>query len=50
MHGCAKAPRRRVQKSVAKGVVALARELAVDLWRLNTGRCSLAELGLVAAA
>lgn len=33
-----------------KGVVALARELAVDLWRLNTGRCSLAELGLVAAA
>jgi|APTNR8051073442_1049403.scaffolds.fasta_scaffold21217_1 transposase len=33
-----------------KGVVALARELAVDLWRLNTGRCSLAELGLIAAA
>jgi transposase len=33
-----------------KGVVALARELAVDLWRLNTGRSSLAELGLIAAA
>ena len=33
-----------------KGVVALARELAVDLWRLNTGRCTLADLGLVAAA
>jgi transposase len=29
-----------------KLIVALARELAVDLWRLNTGRCTLADLGL----
>jgi len=33
-----------------KLVVALARELAVDLWRLNTGRCTLADLGLEPAA
>jgi len=32
-----------------KMVVALARELAVDLWRLNTGRCTLADLGWTAA-
>lgn len=32
-----------------KIAVALARELAVDLWRLNTGRCTLADLGLIAA-
>lgn len=32
-----------------KIAVALARELAVDLWRLNTGRTTLAELGLIAA-
>lgn len=30
-----------------KTVVALARQLAVDLWRWRTGRCSLAELGLM---
>jgi transposase len=33
-----------------KLVVALARELAVDLWRLHTGRCTLEELGWVPAA
>ncbi len=33
-----------------KIVVALARELAVDLWRLNTGRATLASLGFTAAA
>jgi len=32
-----------------KIAVALARELAVDLWRLNTGRSSLEALGLIAA-
>ena len=32
-----------------KTVVALARQLAVDLWRWRTGRCTLAELGWVAA-
>jgi transposase len=32
-----------------KITVALARELAVDLWRLNTGRATLADLGLIAA-
>ena len=31
-------------------VVALARGLVVDLWRLNTGRCTLPDLGLVPAA
>lgn len=33
-----------------KTVVALARQLAVDLWRWRTGRASLAELGLVVPA
>ena len=33
-----------------KTVVALARQLAVDLWRWRTGRCSLADLGLVLPA
>ncbi len=33
-----------------KMAVALARQLAVDLWRLNTGRCTLEELGFEAAA
>lgn len=32
-----------------KTVVALARQLAVDLWRWRTGRCTMAELGWVAA-
>ena len=32
-----------------KIAVALARELAVDLWRLNTGRATLADLGFTAA-
>lgn len=32
-----------------KTVIALARQLAVDLWRWRTGRCTLAELGWVAA-
>jgi transposase len=32
-----------------KIAVALARELAVDLWRLNTGRATLADLGFIAA-
>lgn len=32
-----------------KIAVALARELAVDLWRLNTGRSTLESLGLIAA-
>jgi len=31
-----------------KTVVALARQLAVDLWRVRTGRCSWAQLGLFA--
>jgi hypothetical protein len=30
-----------------KTVVALARQLAVDLWRWRTGRATLAELGLL---
>ncbi len=29
-----------------KAIVAVARQLAVDLWRLNTGRCNAAQLGL----
>ena len=33
-----------------KLVVGLSRQLAVDLWRLNTGRSTLEQLGLVAAA
>jgi transposase len=32
-----------------KTVVALARQLAIDLWRWRTGRCTLEELGWVAA-
>jgi transposase len=32
-----------------KAVIALARQLAIDLWRWRTGRCTLAELGWVAA-
>jgi transposase len=36
--------------SKKKLIVALARELAVDLWRLNTGRATLADLGFTAAA
>jgi transposase len=31
-----------------KAIVAVARHLAVDLWRLHTGRCSAAHLGLSA--
>jgi hypothetical protein len=33
-----------------KTVVALARQLAVDLWRWRTGRATLAELGLLVPA
>jgi hypothetical protein len=33
-----------------KTVVALVRQLAVDLWRWRTGRCSLADLGLLVPA
>lgn len=32
-----------------KTVIALARQLAIDLWRWRTGRCSLEDLGWVAA-
>jgi hypothetical protein len=32
-----------------KVVVALARQLAIDLWRWRTGRCTLADLGWIAA-
>jgi len=32
-----------------KTVVALARQLAIDLWRWRTGRCTMAQLGWVAA-
>jgi transposase len=32
-----------------KTVIALARQLAIDLWRWRTGRCTMAELGWVAA-
>jgi hypothetical protein len=32
-----------------KTVVALARQLAVDLWRWRTGRATMEELGWVAA-
>jgi transposase len=32
-----------------KTVVALARQLAIDLWRWRTGRCGLADLGWIAA-
>lgn len=40
----------RLSDSVAqrkKVVVALARQLAIDLWRWRTGRCTLADLGLI---
>ena len=30
-------------------VVALARQLAIDLWRWRTGRCTMADLGWIAA-
>ena len=33
-----------------KAIVAVARRLGVDLWRLHTGRASAAELGLIAPA
>jgi hypothetical protein len=29
-----------------KAIVAVARRLAVDLWRLHTGRCTTEQLGL----
>ncbi len=29
-----------------KAIVAVARRLAVDLWRVHTGRCTAARLGL----
>jgi hypothetical protein len=32
-----------------KTVIALARQLAVDLWRWRTGRCTMTDLGWVAA-
>ena len=32
-----------------KTVIALARQLAIDLWRWRTGRCTLADLGWIAA-
>jgi len=32
-----------------KAIVAMARQMAVDLWRWRTGRCTLAELGWLAA-
>ena len=44
--------KRRLQEGTAirkKVVVALARQLAIDLWRWRTGRCTLADLGWVAA-
>ncbi|MFZ2278271.1 MAG: transposase [Prosthecobacter sp.] len=39
----------RAPANKKKIAVALARELAVDLWRLNTGRSTLEALGLIAA-
>ena len=30
-----------------KAIVALARQLAIDLWRIRTGRCSAQQLGLI---
>ena len=29
-----------------KAIVAVARQLAIDLWRIRTGRCSAQQLGL----
>lgn len=47
---------RRMQVKLADGpslrkktVIALARQLAIDLWRWRTGRCTLQDLGWVAA-
>ena len=33
-------------RNAKKAIVAVARHLAVDLWRIQTGRCSAAQLGL----
>ena len=33
-----------------KAIVAVARHLAVDLWRIHTGRCSAVQLGLTIEA
>jgi transposase len=50
-----KAARRRKVKLISgpalkkKTVVALARQLAIDLWRWRTGRATLADLGWIAA-
>jgi transposase len=30
-----------------KAIVAVARQLAIDLWRIRTGRCSAQQLGLI---
>jgi transposase len=30
-----------------RAIVAVARQLAVDLWRIKTGRCGAGELGLI---
>jgi hypothetical protein len=30
-----------------KAIVAIARRLAVDLWRLHTGRCTVQQLGFI---
>jgi transposase len=30
-----------------KAIVAVARQLAIDLWRIRTGRCTAGELGLI---
>jgi transposase len=36
-------------KAMKKTVIALARQLAIDLWRWRTGRCTFDDLGWVAA-
>ena len=44
--------KRRLQEGAAvrkKTAIALARLLAIDLWRWRTGRCTMAELGWIAA-
>jgi len=50
-----KAPDRKIEETSGsraigavrkKAIVAVARRLAVDLWRLHTGRCSAEQLGL----
>ena len=47
------APQRRGARATGaqrkKAIVAVARHLAVDLWRIHTGRCSAAQLGLRSA-